>query len=62
MLQNEGRTDRVIRVLLGVAILLFVPRTAWAWLGLIPLVTGLVGFCALYRLSGWSTRQVRKTA
>jgi hypothetical protein len=62
MLQNEGRTDRLIRIALGVAILLFVPRTAWAWVGLLPVVTGLTGYCPLYHLLGWSTRTSRKTA
>jgi hypothetical protein len=28
------------------------PQTPWGWLELVPLVTGLVGFCPLYRLVG----------
>ena len=55
MTRNLGGWDRVIRVLLGIAILTFVPRTAWAWLGVLPLATGLFGYCAFYRLFGWST-------
>lgn len=55
MRKNLGGWDRAIRVLLGIGILYFVPTTPWAWLGLIPLLTGVVGYCALYQLFGWST-------
>jgi hypothetical protein len=40
---------------------MFLPYTTWALLGLIPLATGLIGFCALYRLFGWSTLHRPKT-
>lgn len=55
---NENTFDRVVRVILGLAILslvFFGPRTPWGWVGLIPLVTGLVGSCPLYAVLGWST-------
>ena len=55
---NEGKVDRVVRVLLGLALLgmVFVgPQTWLGWLGVVPLVTGLVGFCPLYRLLGIRT-------
>lgn len=55
---NEGAVDRVIRVIVGLAILSLVfigPKTTWAWLGLVPLLTGLVGFCPAYALFGIST-------
>ena len=55
---NEGTIDRAIRVVVGVIVLsLFVwgPRTPWALLGLVPLVTGLVGVCPLYSILGVST-------
>ncbi len=54
-MRNEGKIDRVLRVGLGVALiaLAFVgPQTPWGWLRLVPLLTGLVGFCPLYRLVG----------
>jgi len=60
MVRNESKTDRWIRVLLGLAILAFVPKTNWAWLGLIPLATGVVGYCALYQLLGLSTNRAAK--
>jgi hypothetical protein len=58
MMLNEGKVDRAVRVLLGLALLgmVFVgPQTWLGWLGVVPLVTGLVGFCPLYRLLGIRT-------
>jgi hypothetical protein len=56
--RNEHRIDRILRVALGVVLLLLVflgPKTAWGWLGLVPLITGLVGTCPIYTLFGVST-------
>jgi hypothetical protein len=53
MKTNETALDRVVRVVLGVVLLALVfvgPHTAWGWLGLVPLITGAVGFCPLYRV------------
>lgn len=61
MTHNEGTIDRVIRVVLGLALLSLVfvgPHTLLGLVGLVPLVTGLVGFCPLYRVLGVSTRRV----
>lgn len=55
---NEGTLDRVLRVIVGLAIisLAFVgPKTLWAWLGLIPLLTGLFGYCPAYAVFGIRT-------
>lgn len=63
MRANEGMIDRAIRVVVGAGIvsLAFIgPQTPWAYLGLIPVVTGLVGFCPAYALLGVSTCPVRK--
>jgi hypothetical protein len=57
-MRNEGTIDRVLRVGLGVALIALVfvgPQTPWGWLGLVPLLTGVVGFCPLYRLVGVNT-------
>ncbi|EED33352.1 conserved hypothetical protein [gamma proteobacterium NOR5-3] len=58
MLNNEGTIDRVVRVTagLGIVSLAFIgPQTPWAWLGLIPVVTGSVGYCPAYSIFGVST-------
>jgi hypothetical protein len=59
---NEGTADRALRVVLGIAILslAFVgPRTPWGYLGFVPLVTGVFGFCPLYTVFGYSTCPVK---
>ena len=53
--RNLGTTDRIIRVLVGLALLSLVfvgPATPWGWSGVVPLLTGLVGACPLYRILG----------
>lgn len=60
---NEHPIERGLRVVVGLGIvsLAFIgPRTPWAWLGIIPVLTGLVGSCPLYTLFGLSTCPVRK--
>ncbi len=55
---NIGRVDRVLRVLVGLVVLSLVfigPTTLWGLLGLVPLVTGLVGTCPIYSVLGFST-------
>ncbi|MCE5234098.1 MAG: DUF2892 domain-containing protein [Mizugakiibacter sp.] len=58
---NVGITDRFIRTMLGFALLslLLMPGNArWlGLLGLIPLLTALVGMCPLYTLLGVDTRK-----
>ncbi len=56
--RNEGTLDRTMRVLLGLALLSIVfvgPKTLWGLVGLVPLVTGLIGSCPLYTLLGLRT-------
>ena len=58
MSRNEGTLDRVLRVVVGLLVLSLVfvgPTTPLAWLGLVPLLTGLVGFCPAYALFGIRT-------
>lgn len=62
--KNVGRADRIVRVIVGVAMLVLVslafvgPRSPWAYLGIlgiVPLMTGLSGACMLYSLFGINT-------
>jgi hypothetical protein len=58
MNRNEGTLDRTVRIVLGLALLALVfvgPRSWIGLVGLVPLATGLVGFCPLYRLLGIRT-------
>lgn len=62
---NEHPVERVARVVLGVGILslAFVgPKSPWAYLGIVPILTGALGNCPLYSLLGISTCPVRNRA
>ena len=58
MKQNVHNVERIIRIIIGLAIvsLAFVgPQSPWAWLGLIPVATGLIGWCPPYAMLGINT-------
>ena len=60
---NVGTVDRVIRILFGVVLLSLVfvgPKTPWGWVGILPLLTGLIRSCPLYTLLGLSTCPVKR--
>ena len=53
--KNVGSADRLIRIVVGLVLIALVfvgPQTPWGWLGVIPLATGFVSFCPLYKLLG----------
>ena len=49
---NEGKVDRIVRVILGIVIIVWgvAAHNYWGAVGLIPLVTGAIGFCPLYAI------------
>jgi hypothetical protein len=56
--RNEHPAERMLRIIVGVGLLSLVfvgPQTMWGLVGLVPLVTGLVGSCPLYTVLGVST-------
>lgn len=60
MKTNVGLTDRIIRIVLGLAIISLAfwgPKSPWAWLGLIPLATGIFCYCGIYKLLGITTKK-----
>jgi hypothetical protein len=62
-MKNVGTVDKVIRIILGLGLLALVfvgPQTPWGWIGIIPLVTGLVGICPLYSVLGINTCPTQK--
>jgi hypothetical protein len=55
---NEHPIERALRVALGLGLIAIVftgPQTPLGWLGIVPLLTGLVGSCPLYTVFGFST-------
>ncbi len=56
--RNEGTLDRVLRIIVGAGLLSLVfvgPQTAWGWVGVVPLATGIIGNCPVYSLFGINT-------
>jgi hypothetical protein len=56
---NVGKTERIIRVIAGVAIIGigFLYQSWWGAIGLVPLLTGATGYCPPYQLLGISTNK-----
>lgn len=62
MTRNEGQTDRVLRIVAGLILLglaIAGTGTPWTWIGVVPLLTGLVGWCPAYSLLGINTCKLR---
>ena len=58
MTRNEGGLDRSIRVIVGlvlIALTLTGRIGAWGWIGALPVLTGLIGWCPVYSLIGLKT-------
>lgn len=65
MKTNVGKIDRAIRIVLGLGLLALAfigPQTPWGYLGIVPLVTALVGYCPAYSLFGLRTCAMRSDA
>jgi hypothetical protein len=63
MKKNINDTERVFRVLVGAIITSLAfwgPKNYWFLLGIIPMLTGAVGTCALYSLLGINTNHPKK--
>jgi Protein of unknown function (DUF2892) len=62
MVTNIGYADRFIRFVVGLALIALalgyipgMPAQMWGWIGVIPLVTALIGVCPVYKLLGVNT-------
>jgi hypothetical protein len=63
MSANVGTIDRIIRILAGLALIAwaaFFNGPVWAWIGVVPLATGLLGICPAYSLLRISTSGPKK--
>ena len=55
---NEGGWDRAVRVIVGLALILAAALGyvgVWGYIGILPLVTGIIGVCPAYSLLGMNT-------
>lgn len=63
MKTNVGSTDKILRIVAGlvlIALAIMDMGTPWTWIGVVPLVTGLVGWCPAYTLLGMNTCPLKK--
>lgn len=62
-MKNVGSIDRILRVVVGLALVIAAATGTigiWGWVGVIPLLTGLFGFCPAYRLIGLNTCPLKR--
>ncbi len=63
MKANVGGIDRVLRITVGLALVawvLFAGGPVWAWIGVVPLATGLMNFCPAYSIFGISSCKAKQ--
>ncbi|HRH13263.1 MAG TPA: DUF2892 domain-containing protein [Azonexus sp.] len=59
---NVGGIDKILRIAVGLALIAWalVGGPVWAWVGVVPLATGAIGWCPAYNLFGMNTCPSRK--
>lgn len=58
MSQNVGGIDRIARIVIGIALVVLTLTGmvgTWGWIGVVPLATGLIGWCPAYLPFGIKT-------
>jgi hypothetical protein len=58
MERNVGSIDKIVRIVVGLGLIALVfvgPKTAWGWIGLVPLLTAGLSWCPLYTVLGLRT-------
>lgn len=58
MKENVGGLDKWARILIGsllVGLALTGAIGMWGWIGLVPMLTGIFGYCPAYSIFGWSS-------
>ncbi len=62
-MSNVGGIDKWLRILVGIALVLMAATGTvgvWGWIGVVPLLTGVFGFCPAYKLFGFSSCPMKK--
>jgi len=64
MTANVGSIDRIIRIVAGLALIAWASPLmngpVWAWIGVVPLATGIFSICPAYSLLGMNTCGIKK--
>ena len=61
---NVGGIDRLLRIGAGLGLVAWAAMggPVWAWIGIVPLATGAIGWCPVYPLLGLNTCPMKKSA
>jgi hypothetical protein len=67
MTVNVGMLDRIIRIIVGAVLIAYAvpfgfPTTGWnwvGWIGVIPIITAVAGYCPAYGVLGFSSCSAR---
>ena len=65
MKENVGGIDRILRIVVGLVLITLAATGsvgAWGWIGVVPLLTGLIRWCPAYPLLGMSTCPMKKSS
>ncbi len=63
MKTNEGTIDRALRIIAGLALIALTASGMigqWGWIGVVPLLTGIIGICPAYSIIGVNTCPMKK--
>ncbi len=63
MSKNVGGIDRTLRIVIGLALIAAAATGTvglWGYVGVLPLLTGLIGWCPPYAIFGWNTCSMKK--
>ncbi len=64
MKTNIGNIERILRIVIGLALVILTAMgnlPVWGYIGIVPLVTGLIGWCPPYAIFGISTCKTKAT-
>lgn len=62
MKTNVGGIDKILRIVVGIALVAWalLGGPVWAWIGVLPIITGVMGWCPAYTLIGLNTCPLKK--
>ena len=63
MTQHSGGIDKILRIVAGIALIALTVMgvlPVWGYIGIVPLATGLMGWCPLYTVLGINTCPMKK--
>ena len=65
MKTNGGGIDKILRIAVGIALIAMAYMNVvgvWGYIGVVPLLTGLIGWCPVYPLLGISSCPIKKSS